>query len=85
MKIEVFGIGCESCKRLEENAKIAVRELGISAEIIKVDDFEVLIRRGITATPGLAIDGIVVTLGEFADTMPCFLFIGSDPFLHDNM
>lgn len=64
MKIEVFGIGCESCKLLEENAKTAVRELGISAEIIKVDDFEVLIRRGITATPGLAIDGKVVALGR---------------------
>jgi small redox-active disulfide protein 2 len=64
MKIEIFGIGCESCRRLEENAKTAISELGIETEIIKVEDFEVLIRRGITATPGLAIDGEVVSLGR---------------------
>ena len=64
MKIEIFGIGCESCRRLEENAKMAVRELGLEAEIIKVEDFEVLIRRGITATPGLSIDGEIVALGR---------------------
>lgn len=64
MRIEIFGIGCKNCKRLEENAKLAISELGIHAEIIKVEDFEMFIRRGITATPGLAIDGEVVSLGR---------------------
>ncbi len=64
MKIEIFGMGCENCKRVEENAKKAVKELGISAEIIKIEDFEALIRKGITATPGLVIDDEIVSLGR---------------------
>jgi small redox-active disulfide protein 2 len=77
MKIEIFGIGCESCRRLEENAKTAVRELGIEAEIIKVEDFEVLIRRGITATPGLAMNGEVISLGRVPSVEEIKELIGS--------
>jgi small redox-active disulfide protein 2 len=77
MKIEIFGIGCESCRRLEENARTAVSELGIEAEIIKVEDFEALIRRGITATPGLFMDGEVVSLGRVPSVEEIKELIGS--------
>lgn len=64
MDIEIFGTGCENCKRLEKNAIRAVNELCLEAKIIKVTDFEAFIRRGIKATPGLAIDGEVVSMGR---------------------
>ena len=64
MDIEIFGTGCENCKRLEKNARRAVDELCLEAKIIKVTDFEAFIRRGIKATPGLAIDGEVVFTGR---------------------
>jgi len=64
IKIEIFGTGCESCARLEAKARSVVERLGIQAEIIKVEDFETFIQRGITATPGMAIDGEVVSLGR---------------------
>lgn len=60
----MFGTGCQNCRRVEANARQAVDELGMEAEIVKVEDFEDLIRRGITATPGLAINGETVSLGR---------------------
>ena len=38
MKIEILGTGCPKCKQLEANAKKAVEELKINAEIVKVTD-----------------------------------------------
>ena len=64
MKIEIFGVGCENCQRLEKNVRRAVREMGIRVEIDKIEDFETLLRRGITATPGLVIDGEIVLNGR---------------------
>ena len=40
MIIKVLGSGCSSCKKLEENTKKAVEELGIEATIEKVTDFK---------------------------------------------
>lgn len=63
-KIEIFGLGCENCKRLEENVKKAVGELGIAAEVVKIEDFEMMIRKGVKMTPGLAIDDELVSMGR---------------------
>lgn len=63
-KVEVFGTGCANCKQVEENARKAGVKLGIDLEVVKVDDFETFIRRGITATPGMAINGEIVSLGR---------------------
>lgn len=64
IRIEIFGTGCANCKQLERNAREAAKELGASIEVVKVEDFEAFIRRGITATPGMAIDGELVLLGR---------------------
>lgn len=64
MKIEIFGIGCGNCTLLETRTRKAVERLGIKAEILKVEDFETFIRRGITETPGMAIDGEIVSTGR---------------------
>ena len=63
-KIEIFGLGCENCLRLEENVRKAVNELGIAADVVKIDDFEMIIRKGVKVTPGLAIDGELVSMGR---------------------
>ncbi len=64
MLIEIFGIGCVNCERLMKYVQQAVDELGVDAQIAKVEDFEMLIRKGITATPGLVIDGEIRSLGR---------------------
>ncbi len=63
-KIEIFGTGCDTCRRLETKVRTAIEHLGIEANIEKIEDFEMFIRRGITSTPGLIIDGKIVSLGK---------------------
>ena len=67
MKIEVLGTGCMKCKRLFKNVEIAVKELGITAEIVKVDDISEIINRGVMLTPALAVDGEMKVSGRVAD------------------
>lgn len=64
MKIEILGTGCMKCKTLEEVVKTAVAKSGDFAQIIKVDDPLEIMEFGVTSTPGLAIDGIVVSSGK---------------------
>ena len=56
MKIEVLGTGCARCKRLEENVRNAVQETGVKAEVVKVQDLDQIISRGVMLTPALIID-----------------------------
>jgi small redox-active disulfide protein 2 len=63
-KIEVLGTGCAKCKRLEKNAREAVAELGIAAEVIKVEDMQEIVDRGVMMTPALYIDGEAMVVGR---------------------
>lgn len=66
MKIEVLGMGCPKCKMLYVNAKAAVKEAGIEAEVIKVEDMDKITGYGIMLTPALVIDGVVKDTGKVA-------------------
>jgi small redox-active disulfide protein 2 len=63
-KIEVLGPGCNNCKRLEANAREAVAMAGVEAEVVKVVDYGQIMAYGIMSTPGLVIDGKVVSYGR---------------------
>jgi len=56
-KIEVFGVGCPKCRKTEENTRKAVRELNIDAEVSHIFDRTEILKRGVTSSPTLAIDG----------------------------
>jgi small redox-active disulfide protein 2 len=64
VSIEVLGPGCANCKRLEENAREAVVMAGVEAEVVKIVDYREIAARGVMNTPGLAIDGKVVSVGR---------------------
>lgn len=65
-KIEVFGTGCPKCRAVLRNAEQAVAELGVEAEVLKVDDLGQMAVRGVMMTPALAIDGEIVASGHIA-------------------
>lgn len=67
MKIEILGTGCPKCKMLEANAKKAVEELKIKADIVKVTDIDKIIEYGVMTVPALVIDGKVKSSGKIAD------------------
>jgi len=64
MKIEVLGRGCANCARLAANAKEAAVMAGVDAEVIPVYDEMEIARRGILRTPGLYVDGKLVSYGR---------------------
>jgi len=64
MKIEIFGSGCAKCKSVEKLVKNIVEELGIQADIIKVEDLQEIINRGIMMTPSVFIDGEAKIVGR---------------------
>lgn len=64
MIIKVLGSGCANCVKLEENARIAAKELGINADFIKVKDMEGIASYGIMRTPGLVVNEKVVSYGK---------------------
>lgn len=62
--IEVLGPGCANCQKLEVNAREAVEQAGVDAEIRHVTDYAEIAARGVMSTPGLVIDGRVVSTGR---------------------
>lgn len=85
MKIQVYGPGCMNCKTLEQRARRATEELHLAADIEKVTDMNAMIEAGIVRTPGLAIDGEVVSQGrvtsleEIKALLRRFSALGAEP------
>ncbi|PTV98636.1 small redox-active disulfide protein 2 [Halanaerobium saccharolyticum] len=66
MKITIYGPGCKNCVNLADNAKKAVAETGVEAEIVKVEDMKEIAVAGIMSTPAIGIDGEVKIKGRVA-------------------
>ncbi len=64
MEIKVLGPGCANCHKMEEVARQAVRELGVSAEVVKITDIGQIAMHGILSTPGLIVNGKVKHSGK---------------------
>lgn len=64
MKIEIFGMGCPNCSKLEANTKKALEEAGLEAELVKIDKLDEIVARGIMGTPAIAIDGELKSSGK---------------------
>lgn len=64
MKISVLGMGCPSCKKLEENVKKAVQELGLKAKVSKVSDIRKIMKYGVSSSPALVIGNEVILTGR---------------------
>lgn len=69
LKIEVLGPGCPKCQLLEKNVRTAVEEMGIDAVVTKVSEIKEIAARGVLMTPGLVVDGKVVSSGHLLSVM----------------
>lgn len=66
MKVEILGPGCKRCEQLYENTVIASSscDTSLEIEINKVSDINYFMKMGVFMTPGLVIDGEVVSTGK---------------------
>lgn len=67
MKIEILGTGCSKCKNTKEVVEKALKNSGVEAEVIKVEDFETILNYGVMITPAVVIDGEVKSVGKVPD------------------
>lgn len=64
MEIKVLGGCCKSCEVLYDYVVDAVKELKIDAEVEKIDDPMVVASYGVIKTPGIVVNGKVVSFGK---------------------
>lgn len=64
MEIKVLGTGCPKCKTLEKMVQNSVSELGLDAEVGKVEDIMQIMQYGVMHTPALVVNGKVVLSGR---------------------
>lgn len=64
LEIKVLGTGCKNCKKLLANVVLSVEELGLKANILYVTDLLEIAKTGLLKTPGLMIDGKIVSSGK---------------------
>ncbi len=64
MLIKVLGPGCKNCQTLEKNVREALSRLALDADVEKVTEYADIMAHGVMSTPGLVIDGDVVSYGR---------------------
>lgn len=67
MKIEILGTGCSKCKKTKETIKKVVKQSGVEAKVVKVEDIEKIMNYGVMVTPAVVIDGEVKLAGKVPD------------------
>jgi small redox-active disulfide protein 2 len=64
MLIQVLGTGCTRCKTLHEMVTKAVQDIGVDAQVEKVEDIEKIMAFEVLMTPALVINGEVKAAGR---------------------
>lgn len=66
MEIKVLGTGCSGCKALHGVVLDVVRELGLNADVEKVEDMMKIMEYNVMSLPALVVDGKVVAKGKLS-------------------
>ncbi|MBW2093354.1 MAG: TM0996/MTH895 family glutaredoxin-like protein [Deltaproteobacteria bacterium] len=64
MEIKVLGTACANCEKAEKLVREAVRETGIDAQVVKVQDTMEIAKAGVFMTPAVVVDGDVKCVGK---------------------
>ena len=62
--IKVLGAGCKSCHEQYENAKAAVKALGLPVEVEYITDMEKVMGYGVMSMPAIVVNEQVVSMGK---------------------
>ena len=62
--IKVLGAGCKSCHEQYENAKAAVKALGLPVEVEYITDMEKVMAYGVMSMPAIVVNDKVVSMGK---------------------
>lgn len=63
MVIQIFGLGCPTCRRMASDVRELVEHLKLDAVVEQVDDVEKIATLHLFVLPGLVIDGKVMMCG----------------------
>ncbi len=66
--VKILGGGCAKCFQLEENVKKALDKVGVDVEIEHVTDASDIASYGVMGTPGLVVNGKVLSFGKVLNT-----------------
>ncbi|GAB2877266.1 thioredoxin family protein [Uliginosibacterium flavum] len=64
MKVTVYGPGCARCQKTAEVVQQTLEARGIPVELEKVTDYAAMAVAGVMSTPGVALDGKLVSTGK---------------------
>lgn len=65
--IKVLGPGCAKCKTTYSNVLEAIKQLGIDADVTKIEDIEEMMKYNVLTTPVLMIDDVIKVKGRVAE------------------
>ena len=75
-KIQILGTGCPKCRETTKRAEQAARELGIDAQVVKVEDIQKITDSGVLVTPALSVDGELKVAGRIPQVEEIKAWIG---------
>lgn len=62
--IKVLGAGCKSCHEQYENARKAVADMNLDAEVEYITDMEKVMNYGVMSMPAIIVNEQVVSMGK---------------------
>ncbi|MCI5648558.1 MAG: thioredoxin family protein [Fusicatenibacter sp.] len=62
--LKVLGAGCQSCHEQYENAKAAIKTMGLSVEVEYITDMEKVMEYGVMSMPAIVVNEKVVSMGK---------------------
>ncbi|TWV10537.1 thioredoxin family protein [Bacteroidaceae bacterium HV4-6-C5C] len=68
MEIKILGTGCANCKALYATVEQVVKELGLTASIVKEEDLIKIMQYNVMTLPALVLDDKVVAKGKISAT-----------------
>ena len=62
--IKILGAGCKSCHEQYENAKEAVKNMGLDIEVEYITDIQKVMEYGVMSMPAIVVNEKVVSMGK---------------------